>query len=143
MTLMIYRCFAALLVCFSLATPALSHSKMSGSNPASGTSVGVGIDSIELVFDRAVRLTRVDLVQAPDQMDLEMMMAMMTNGEMQDLEGQIEVEIASKLPRGFVDSTRVNFEGLEHGIYMLHWIAIAQDGHTMKGDVHFAVVTPE
>lgn len=122
---------------------ALAHSKMSGSTPGNGSKVESLIENIELTFDRKVRLTLVDMHEAPEGTDLEEIMAMMGEDMDHEVEGQTPVAMSSTLPKGFVDSATVSFDPLEVGVYMLHWIAIAQDGHVMEGDVHFAVASGE
>ena len=121
------------------ATTAAAHSKMSGSRPASGETVVAGIETLSLTFDRRIRLTLVNMHQAPDGMELEAIMESMGEGADHTLEGQTEVEITSDMPKSFIDEASITFDGLETGVYMMHWIAVAMDGHTMEGDVHFAV----
>ena len=130
---------SALTLLLVSATTAAAHSKMSGSTPASGETVEAGIETLSLTFDRKVRLTLVNMHQAPDGMELEAIMALMGEDADHTLEGQTEVEITSDMPKSFVDEASIAFDELETGVYMVHWIAVAMDGHTMEGDVHFAV----
>ena len=120
-------------------TSALAHSKMSGSTPSSGDTAEAGLEVLDLTFDRKVRLTRVDMHQAPEGMTLESVMKTMMEGQDHDIEGQAAVELTSDLPKSFVDEVPLGFSPLEAGVYMVHWIAVALDGHTMEGDIHFAV----
>ncbi|MAV46355.1 MAG: copper resistance protein CopC [Alphaproteobacteria bacterium TMED89] len=120
-------------------TSALAHSKMSGSTPSSGDTAEAGLEVLDLTFDRKVRLTRVDMHQAPEGMTLESVMKTMMEGQDHDIEGQAAVELTSDLPKSFVDEVSLGFSPLEAGVYMVHWIAVALDGHTMEGDIHFAV----
>lgn len=120
-------------------TSALAHSKMSGSTPSSGETAEAGLEVLDLTFDRKVRLTRVDMHQAPEGMTLESVMQTMKEGQDHDIEGQTAVELTSDLPKSFVDEVSLGFSPLEAGVYMVHWIAVALDGHTMEGDIHFAV----
>ena len=66
-------------------------------------------------------------------------MKTMMEGQDHDIEGQAAVELTSDLPKSFVDEVSLGFSPLEAGVYMVHWIAVALDGHTMEGDIHFAV----
>lgn len=118
---------------------ALAHSKMAGSTPASGDTVEAGLEAISLTFDRKVRLTRVDMHQAPEGMDMETIMSSMGEDQVHDVEGQTDVEITSDIPKSFVDEASIEFSALDAGVYMVHWIAVALDGHTMEGEIHFAV----
>ena len=120
-------------------TSALAHSKMSGSTPSSGDTAEAGLEVLDLTFDRKVRLTRVDMHQAPEGMTLESVMKTMMEGQDHDIEGQAAVELTSDLPKSFVDEVSLGFSPLEAGVYMVHWIAVALDGHTMEGDINFAV----
>lgn len=120
-------------------TSALAHSKMSGSTPSSGETAEAGLEVLDLTFDRKVRLTRVDMHEAPEGMTLESVMQTMKEGQDHDIEGQTAVELTSDLPKSFVDEVSLGFSPLEAGVYMVHWIAVALDGHTMEGDIHFAV----
>lgn len=130
---------SALVLLMAAATTAVAHSKMSGSTPASGDTVEVGLETLSLTFDRKVRLTLLDMHQALDGMDLEAIMASMSENTDHTIEGQRAVEITSDIPKSFVDEASIAFDGLATGVYMVHWIAVAMDGHTMEGDVHFAV----
>ncbi|MGB1157083.1 MAG: copper resistance CopC family protein [Alphaproteobacteria bacterium] len=129
----------ALALLLTASSPAAAHSKMSGSTPKSGETVAPGLDTLKLTFDRKVRLTVVDMSQAPDGMDLDSLMGSMDGEEKHAVEGETAVNLTTPLPKGFVDEASLAFEELETGVYMLHWIAVAMDGHTMKGNVHFAV----
>lgn len=133
--------FALLALAFLLAasSPAAEHSKMSGSKPQSGETVEAGLDTLLLSFDRKVRLTVVEMHKAPDGMNLSSLMESMGDEKSHAVEGQTAIDVTSSLPKGFVDETSVDFDALEVGVYMLHWIAVAMDGHTMEGNVHFAV----
>ena len=130
---------SALVLLMAAATTAAAHSKMSGSTPASGDTVEVGLETLSLTFDRKVRLALLDMHQAPDGMDLEAIMASMSENADHTIEGQRAVEITSDIPKSFVDEASITFDGLGTGVYMVHWIAVAMDGHTMEGGVHFAV----
>lgn len=130
---------SALVLLMAATTTAAAHSKMSGSTPASGDTVEVGLETLSLTFDRKVRLTLLDMHQAPYGMDLEAIMASMKQNADHTIEGQRAVEITSAIPKSFVDEASITFDGLGIGVYMVHWIAVAMDGHTMEGDVHFAV----
>ena len=55
------------------------------------------------------------------------------------MENMGDIDLNSELPKGFIDETEIQFGALPAGAYWLHWIAIAQDGHTMNGNVRFAV----
>lgn len=122
-----------------LADTALAHSKMSGSTPDKGETVAAGLDQFELRFDRKVRLTRVDLSRAPEDLDLDALTAQLTGDAQPEIEGLQAQALTSKLPKGFVDEASLSFESLPAGVYVLHWIAIAQDGHVMSGTVPFGV----
>ena len=124
----------ALLALLTISNAALGHSKMSGSSPENGATVEAGLTAVSLTFDRKVRLTRVMLAATPAEMTLS---EVMSKGE--KLEDMAEVALTSALPKGFVQAVEIAFEPLNAGVYWLHWIAVAQDGHTMTGDVHFAV----
>jgi len=130
---------SALALLMVSATTAAAHSKMSGSTPASGETVEADLETLLLTFDQKVRLTLVDMHQAPEGMELDAIMASMGEDADHAVEGQTEVEITSDMPKSFVDEASIAFDGLEPGIYVVHWIAVAMDGHTMEGDVHFAV----
>lgn len=131
--------FSALALMIFATSNAAAHSKMSGSTPASGETVESGLETLSLSFDRKVRLTLVKMHQAPEGVALEAIMASMGEDADHNIEEQSEVTITSEMPKSFVDETSIAFEGLETGVYMVHWIAVALDGHTMEGDVHFAV----
>ena len=130
---------SAFALLMAVASTAAAHSKMSGSSPASGATVEAGLETLSLTFDRKVRLTLVDMHHAPEGMDLEAIMASMSEDADHRIEGLRAVEITSDLPKSFVDEASIAFDGLATGVYMVHWIAVAMDGHTMEGDVHFAV----
>ena len=89
-----------------------------------------------LKFERKVRLTVVEVHAAPDGGTLE---ALMEHEGDAPIDGMETIELASKLPKGFVDAATVGFSPLDTGVFQLSWIAIAQDGHVMEGDVYFAV----
>ena len=130
---------SALALLMAAAATAAAHSKMSGSTLPSGDTVEVGLETLSLTFDRKVRLTLLNMHKAPEGLDLEAIMASMSENADQTIEGQRAVEITSDIPKSFVDEASINFDGLGTGVYMVHWIAVAMDGHTMEGDVHFAV----
>lgn len=135
---------AALAALIAAAGPALAHSKMSGSTPAKGETVAAGLDALDLRFDRKVRLTRVDLDRAPEGTDLDALAARLGEDDKPvELDGQTAVELTGNLPKGFVDTATLRFEPLPPGVYWLYWIAIAQDGHVMTGDVPFAVTAAD
>ncbi len=128
------RLLIALIALLSINTVAFGHSKMSGSTPEDGATVEAGLAAVSLTFDRKVRLTRVMLAAAPAEMTLAAVMS-----DVEALENQAEIGVLSELPKGFVEETEIDFDPLTPGVYKLHWIAVAQDGHTMEGKVHFAV----
>ena len=130
---------SALALLIAAASTAAAHSKMSGSTPASGVTVEAGLETLTLTFDRKVRLTLVDMHQAPDGMELEAIMASMSEDADHSIEGLRAVEITSDTPKSFVDEASIAFDALATGVYMVHWIAVAMDGHTMEGYLHFAV----
>ena len=119
-----------------LNSPAFSHSKVSGSMPENGATVEEALDEVMLKFERKVRLTVVEVHAAPDGVTLE---ALMEHKGDAPIDGMETIELASKLPKGFVDAATVGFSPLDTGVFQLSWIAIAQDGHVMEGDVYFAV----
>ena len=121
------------------AGPALAHSKMSGSTPAKGETVPAGLETLALTFDRKVRLTRVVLDQAPASADLAEITASMAENPGLKIKGAAPIALTSKLPKGFLDSLEVKVDSLDAGVYVLRWIALAEDGHTMKGAVPFSV----
>lgn len=130
------RIILAFIALFTMHTTVFAHSKMSGSMPSDGATAATGLDVVTLQFDRKVRLTVVSVQAVPEGTMLDTIMAMENN---EGMEGMSDIELTSKLPKGFIDATDIQFQALPAGAYWLHWIAIAQDGHTMNGNVRFAV----
>lgn len=130
------RIILAFIALLTINTAAFAHSKMSGSTPSDGATAATGLDTVTLQFDRKVRLTVVSVQSAPEGTMLDTMMAM---EDSEGMEGMGEIELTTNLPKGFINETEVQFQALPAGAYWLHWIAIAQDGHTMNGNVRFAV----
>ena len=127
------RVILAIIALLTLNTTAFAHSKMSGSTPSDGATAAAGLETVTLQFDRKVRLTVVTVDAAPEGIMLDTMMAT------EDGEGLEAIALTAKLPKGFIEETDIQFDALPAGTYWLQWIAIAQDGHTMEGQVRFAV----
>ncbi|MDA8553225.1 copper resistance protein CopC [Alphaproteobacteria bacterium] len=125
----------AALAMLMLNAPALAHSKVSGSTPENGETVAE-LDQVMLKFERKVRLTVVELNAVPAGVTMDTLMA---HDSDEPVEGAEAVALISDLPKGFVDGATVEFDPLASGVFWLSWIAVAQDGHVMEGDVHFAV----
>ena len=130
------RVILAIIALLTLNTTAFAHSKMSGSTPSDGATAAAGLETVTLQFDRKVRLTVVTVDAAPEGIMLDTMMAT-EDGE--GLEGLEAIALTAKLTKGFIEETDIQFDALPAGTYWLQWIAIAQDGHTMEGQVRFAV----
>lgn len=127
-----------------LPTMAFAHSKVNSSNPESGSQVPTGLETLELNFTKAVRVTRFGLHRAEDGMSMEMLMDHEQDAaEVLDAMGDAEVAITSDMPNGFGTDLVVTFEGLDAGIYHYAWIAVAQDGHLMEGQGHFEAMAAE
>ena len=130
------RIVLALVALLTFNTAAFGHSKMSGSTPSDGATAAAGMETVALQFDRKVRLTVVTVQAAPKGTMLDAMMAL---EDSEGMEHMGDIDLNSELPKGFIDETEIQFGALPAGAYWLHWIAIAQDGHTMNGNVRFAV----
>ncbi len=127
-----------------LPTMAFAHSKVNSSNPESGSQVSAGLETLELNFTKAVRVTRFGLHRAEDGMSMGALMDHEQDAaEVLDNMGEAEVPITSDMPNGFGTELAVTFDGLDAGIYHYAWIAVAQDGHLMEGQGHFEVMAAE
>ena len=127
-----------------LPTIAFAHSKVNNSNPESGSQVPVGLNTLELSFTKAVRVTRFGLHRAEDGMSLDALMDHEQDAaEVLDSMGEAAVPITSDMPNGFGTELSVTFDGLDAGTYHYAWIAVAQDGHLMEGQGHFEVTAAE
>lgn len=109
---------AALFITFATVATAWSHAKISNSTPADGATVAAGLDTVTMNFSKDVRMTMVKLVRSSDG---------------------AEVAIMSDMPKGFTRAVSVTVAPLAGGPYEAHWIAVAKDGHVMKGSFSFTV----
>ena len=121
-----------------------AHSKVNSSNPESGTQVTEDLDTLELGFSKAVRVTRFGLLRAEDGMSMtELMNHDQTAADVLDAMGEAEITITNDMPKGFGTELAVTFDDLDAGVYRYAWIAVAQDGHLMEGQGHFEVMAAE
>jgi methionine-rich copper-binding protein CopC len=113
----------ALAVFVVLATSASvwAHAKMTESVPKDGATVPAGLSSVDLRFSKPMRLTLVRIHNA---------------------ETDADVPVNSELPKTFVEEATLSIEPLAAGAYEVHWTAVSQDGHVMKGGFGFTVRKP-
>lgn len=107
---------ASAIAAIAVGGPVYAHSQMSDSIPANMTSAREDLDTLQLKFNRKVRLTVVEVSLNEQKAEVE-------------------------FPKGFVKEAEVKFQNLGIGCYDWRWIAVAQDGHTMEGMGHFELTT--
>ena len=97
---------------------AFAHSKMMQSTPANGAAVAAGLSAIKLQFAKPVRLTLVNIVRADDAS---------------------EVKSTTPIADAFIEAQEFAVPPLAAGKYDIAWVAVAKDGHVMKGTISFQV----
>jgi methionine-rich copper-binding protein CopC len=97
---------------------AFAHAKMVASVPKDGATVAAGLSEIALEFSKPLRLTLVRVHRGTDDKS---------------------IPLASALPTAFAASAKVTVDALAEGNYDVTWIAVAEDGHVMKGSFAFTV----
>ncbi|MEO0672550.1 MAG: copper resistance CopC family protein [Pseudomonadota bacterium] len=113
---MLFAGTAALLVV--VAVPAASHSKVGKSTPAEGSVVPAGLKEIVLAFTKPVRLTVATL-----------------KGDA----GASGTRLEPRKAAGFAKSYAFDTAPMAAGAYAVEWVAVAQDGHVMRGALRFEV----
>lgn len=108
--------FAAALAALG-AAPAFAHSPIKSTSPSDGATLAAAPDVIEIVFDGAMRLTRVTL-EGP-------------SGEAQRL-GLSDIEVPTP-------DYRIAAPTLATGRYTVEWRGMAPDGHVMTGTFAFEI----
>lgn len=108
--------FLCLLV---FASPALAHSPLKTSSPAANETLAKMPESINLIFAKAARVTKVTLTH--------------TIG---DVSHSDRLELPSKK---FITEMALNPEQRGAGTYKLDWRALGEDGHALKGSFSFEV----
>ncbi|MFC4352897.1 copper resistance protein CopC [Fodinicurvata halophila] len=114
-TAMISVIFLAMVV----AVPALAHSPMKSSTPASGATVQSAPETLRISFDNPVVFTNVEVRQ----------------------EGE-EIPVAFEPGSKATTDHSVPMPSLSDGTYTISWSALSpQDGHVMQGTFSFTVAT--
>ncbi len=113
--------------CVTLAgfSPAFAHGKMLTTIPADGTKVAIGLSKIALNFSKPMRITKLKILRN-------------SNGS----EQKSEVGLRNAVPKSFAQSFDIKVSPLEIGTYVVNWIAVAKDGHVMKGHFMFSAIAP-
>ena len=108
---------AVVLLNFILAEPVWAHSKPSETWPANNAVLAALPDTLEMMFDKGIRLTRVVLSvpgQEPTDLDLSNL-------------------------SGFVTEASVPMAGSGAGEYLIEWRGLSIDGHAMQDEIRFTV----
>ena len=108
----------AVFIALTATLSAWAHAKMTESVPKDGATVPAGLSSVELKFSKPMRLTLVRIHSAKADAD---------------------VAVKGELPMTFVEEATISVEPIAAGAYDVHWTAVSQDGHVMKGDFEFTV----
>lgn len=109
------------LAVFGLATPALAHNVLVGSDPAAGSSVATGPSQVSLTFNAPVRFGANYLtVIGPDGNHWEKTADATVNGD------SVTTSVAPLGPAG---------------LYKLGYRIISADGHPVSGEVTFTLTT--
>lgn len=115
---MLLRTITIALLLSLIATAGHTHSKMSKSIPANGSTAQPGLPEITLGFAKPVRLILVKMTETSNK---------------------IEIKPNFKPAAKFGTTFPVKVEPLQAGDYEVNWTAIAKDGHVMKGSLNFKV----
>jgi len=102
-----------LVACASLAT---AHTAAVGSNPKSGAVLDASPPSIEITFKAPVRVTAVAVQQ----------------------DGKPERKLSST-PQTAATTIKIENPQLAPGLSHVHWTALSQDGHVVKGVIDLTV----
>jgi methionine-rich copper-binding protein CopC len=108
----------AAVIAIAATLAAFAHAKMVASVPEDGATVASGLSEIALLFSKPLRLTLVRVHRGTDDKN---------------------IPLANALPTAFAASAKVTVAALPEGDYDVSWIAVAEDGHVMKGSFAFTV----
>ncbi len=101
----------------ALGSSAFAHSKVNSTTPDNGAIVTSVPETIELIFAKKVRLTKVTATHKGH-----------ANVEL-DLEGQ----------KSFQKTATIPLKTFGAGTYKIEWRALGTDGHALKGNFSFEV----
>ena len=120
-----------LLVIFFTILPlsVLGHSPLLSSSPSDGASLDSQPKNIDLVFLEPVKLIKIKLItfKAEGKTLLRLLLG----------NKKIIVPLAEELLVKTAQKHQVALPHLEPGNYSISWRAIGQDGHIIKGNLHF------
>jgi copper resistance protein C len=115
----LFRILVAAYVVAILVSPAHAHTGMTYSNIEAGSELVETPKTFEISFGGKVGLAAIEL---------------------QTSEGD-SVNFAFERPRHMGKAFSIPMPSLSPGSYILTWRAVAKDGHVMKGEMAFAVVS--
>ena len=104
------------IVLLAFASVAAAHTAAVGSTPKSGSILEASPPSIEITFKAPVRVTAVVVQQ----------------------DGKPERKLAST-PQTAATTIKIDNPQLEVGLSHVHWTALSQDGHVVKGVIDLTV----
>jgi len=108
--------FAGACLLLGLGSAALAHTAAVSTTPKTGSMLEQSPPSIEITFKDAVRITSVVVQQ----------------------DGKPERKLESS-PKASAATFKIDNPRLEPGLSHVHWIALSQDGHVIKGVIDLTV----
>ncbi|MGB0843669.1 MAG: copper resistance CopC family protein [Alphaproteobacteria bacterium] len=121
----------SLLVLLMFPSSAMAHSKAKTNVPETGSVVAAGIDELRINFSKKVRVTKFEMHKVKHVTSDKL-----PNASVSEV---TDVLLSEPISKAFTKQLKISFEPLSTGDYKYSWIAIARDGHKLKGKGHFGV----
>ncbi len=122
-------------ILFSLPTMVLPHSPLKLSNPMDGASLSKAPTEYKMLFKSPAKLIKFEIFQKGknDNKDTSSLMGLFkkSNGKL--------IEINYKPSLVLSESHLIKLPQINFGSYEVHWRAMGEDGHVLKGILTFEV----